>query len=305
MSHPIDESLPSSSQPDTDGALNKTGTPETPVTEVPSAEAPTPATSAAVSAPAVPTCSVLPMKKLVSPAPFQWHTRYLSLCAEAGLAPEVLFTFYRAKLQWEKPGAQVPTLEAFVSENRVAGTVVDVERLLNTVKVVAHPKAFPPLVNHPSQQLDDLFDRVITKGHPHGVQALADLYWMEEADVMTMLREHYPHLVFRELSDPQDLLDEIKHFIDKVEDGEQKAEPFHEQALAAVEECWGHLEAPQWQTKLDKLGRQCGFDSMADFRQWADEHVPAVSDWLGRLKKPTQPGIPHFGLQQHQETEDF
>lgn len=223
----------------------------------------------------------------------RWHTRYLTLCKMEGVSPDELLAFFRASLARLAEGEQENALRQYLGKkplekpeqyywHRVSKSAYnEMEPLLGALKVVAHSKAFPPLVDHPSTVVEEVLELVIRKNAPAGIIAFAKLYWMDEADVRKILREYYPRLLLLELTEPKTIVQEINVLLTDVENGLERAVPFLEALVPAIQKEWETFgDVGSFSVRMGKLARRCGFKEAHELQTWAKDHAPKVTDWL-------------------------
>lgn len=224
----------------------------------------------------------------------RWHTRYLTLCKLEGVSPDDLLAFFRSSLASLKEDEQEPALRAYLGKGEPQrasryywqapeNQPTELTSLLGALKVVAYSKAFPPLVDHPSPKVEELLERVLSENAPRGIDAFAQLYWMDEADVRKILREHYPRLLIAELEGSKDIVREIRTLLADAELGPERAKPFVDALLPALQKEWESQEGTDsFPVRRSKLGRRCGFKDVYELHSWAKENAPAVVAWLVR-----------------------
>lgn len=228
----------------------------------------------------------------------RWHTRYLTLCRMEGVSPDELLSFFRLSIAPLKENEQALTLRQYLGKTAPEiprrsywsepppDDFSDVAPLLGALKVVAYSKAFPPLVDHPSPRIQDMLERVLKKNAPYGIHAFAQLYWTDDADIRKMLREHYPVLLIGELQGPKELVQEIRLLLEDEEVGRERAAPFLEALIPAIQKTWDEFgDIGSFAARMTKLARRCGFREPSELRDWAEANAPAIPEWVSAAKE--------------------
>lgn len=221
-------------------------------------------------------------------ADIEWHGNYLALCDKASVAPDELLEFFKTSLQPLGESLREGVLRQYLGKpaqrgyhsRGQRGTSDSTLELLRSLTVVGSPSAFPPLVGHPSQQIEALLLQMV-KGTPHnGVKAIAEQYCIEAPDALHMLRQHYPNVLLEGLLSPADMRLELEYFVNERPDLLSIIEELQQRILLHLDRAWNLPGGNQRGVKRKKLGTACGLTGFQELTGWAQQYSPVITRWL-------------------------
>jgi hypothetical protein len=226
----------------------------------------------------------------------RWHTRYLALCEKAGVSPDELLAFYKKSLANVGDTERLSLLADFQGkprsryEYRPHGDTSFTRTLLGALTVVANAKAFPPLINHPSEKLEEMFSSIVAhERFLDGASAIANLYFLEKGEIHELLREHYPKVLVASFTHLPDLRKEVEYFHSKEPGAPLVLEALQMKLEDALYEAWEQLPSKTRGVRRRQLASRFGLYGFESLLEWARQYCPQATEWLEKLEPGSKP----------------
>lgn len=225
------------------------------------------------------------------PDAISWHGKYMTLCMQAGVAPDELLELYEGLLQPLNESARLTVLRQYLGNPAPAGrrgrgsqVVRDsVAELLRALTVVASPDAFPPLIGHPCVQVQKHLLQLAQAAPLAGASAIADHYGLERPDVLDLVRQHYPKVLLATLASPADMRAELEYFVGERPDQHRLIDEMQQRLLLRLGRAWDQAGNGDVGVRKRMLGKLVGFASFQALKEWASQYAPPMMYWLNSL----------------------
>lgn len=127
------------------------------------------------------------------PERFEWHSRYLALCKTNGVGPAELLAFYEKFIADLPEHERSTTFRQFLGEGRHLSKGTD--ELLPILGVLTHPHQIPPLINHPSNDVESFLKQQTAQAEFDAMDSIAAVYCLERSEMFELMAAHYPSVL--------------------------------------------------------------------------------------------------------------